>query len=140
LSPAKLAGLFFYNPTSSESAFTPRIEMVFDVSVAMTWLLLLALFPITYFWLRRAWRILIRRDFSEVAIKGGVTPPHPEKYAPYAAAINLTAGSITLCVIFGVIAGSFHYDTWTAIAGTTLWMKLIFDFILSRHAHPIVPK
>ena len=41
--------------------------MVFDVSVAISWILFLALFPITFFWLRRAWRIAINKDFSEVA-------------------------------------------------------------------------
>ena len=41
--------------------------MVFDISVAMTWILFLALFPISFVWLRRAWRIVMYRDFSEVA-------------------------------------------------------------------------
>ncbi len=45
--------------------------MVFDVSVALTWILFLALFPMAYFWLRRAWRIGVKRDFSEVALKRG---------------------------------------------------------------------
>lgn len=40
--------------------------MVFDISVALTWILFLALFPITFFWLRRAWRILAKGDYSEV--------------------------------------------------------------------------
>ena len=48
--------------------------MVFDISVALTWVLFLALFPIAFFWLRRAWRILLRADYSEVAIKGGEPP------------------------------------------------------------------
>ena len=26
--------------------------------------------------------------------------------------------------------------TWTAIAGSTIYMKFIFDFIISRHAPP----
>jgi len=30
--------------------------MVFDISVALTWLLFLALFPMAFIWLRRAWR------------------------------------------------------------------------------------
>ncbi len=114
--------------------------MVFDVSVAMTWLLFIALFPIAFFWLRRAWRILIRQDFSEVALKRGEVPENPEKHAPYAAIINLVGGAIIIFVIIGVVLGVLDYGTWTAIAGSTLWMKFIFDFILSRHAHPIVPK
>ena len=51
--------------------------MVFDVSVALTWILFLALFPMAFFWLRRAWRILYRRDFSEVALKRGVRAAEP---------------------------------------------------------------
>lgn len=68
--------------------------MVFDISVALTWILFLALFPIAFFWLRRAWRILVRGDYSEVAIKRGEPPANPKKFAPYAAAINLIAGGI----------------------------------------------
>ncbi len=109
--------------------------MVFDIGVAMTWILFLALFPITYYWLRRAWIIIVRRDFSEVALKRGEPPPHPEKYAPWAAAINLVAAAILIFVILGIVTGSLAYDTWSAIAGSTIWMKIIFDFILSRQAH-----
>ncbi|MEW6164040.1 MAG: hypothetical protein AB1642_03160 [Pseudomonadota bacterium] len=109
--------------------------MVFDISVAMTWILFLALFPITFYWLRRAWRIVVKRDFSEVALKRGEPPPHQEKFAPYAAAINLIASAILIFVIIGVFSGSLAYATWSAIAGSTIWMKIIFDFILSRHAH-----
>ena len=73
--------------------------MVFDISVAMTWILFLALFPISFVWLRRAWRIVMYRDFSEVAIKRGEAPPNPEKFAPYEMAINLVAGTVIVCVI-----------------------------------------
>jgi hypothetical protein len=114
--------------------------MVFDISVAMTWILFLALFPITFYWLRRAWKILFRRDFSEVALKRGESPANPEKYAPYSAAINVIAAGILIVVILGVVSATMAYETWSAIAGSTIWMKLIFDFILSRQAHPIVKK
>lgn len=114
--------------------------MLFDVSVALTWVLFLALFPITFVWLRRAWRILIRRDFSEVALKQGKPPANPQKFAPYAALINLVCGGVTAFVIIGVLAGSLEYDTWSALAGSTIWMKFILDFALSRHAHPFMLK
>lgn len=113
--------------------------MIFNASIALTWILFLALFPIAFFWLRRTWRIIIKRDWSEVAQKRGLPPENPEKFAPYAAAINFIAGIIVVFVIIGVLAGAMEYDTWTAIAGSTIWMKFIFDFILSRQAHPIVP-
>jgi len=110
--------------------------MVFNVNVALTWVLFLALFPIAFFWLRRGWRIVVRRDFSEVAVRRGESPANPEKFAVFAAAINLIAGIIVVFVIVGVVLGSLAYDTWTAIAGMTIWLKFIADFILGRHAHP----
>lgn len=109
--------------------------MVFDISVAMTWILFLALFPISFVWLRRAWRIVMNRDFSEVAAKRGEAPPDPAKFAPYEMAINLVAGVILVCVIVAVVAGFWEYSTWSAIAGSTLWCKFIASFALSRHAH-----
>ena len=114
--------------------------MVFDVSVALTWILFLALFPITFFWLRRAWRIIFRRDFSEVALKRGEPPANPAKYAPFAATINLVAGGITLATILFIVAGAWSYEVWSAVAGSTIWLKFIFDFILSRQAHLVIGK
>ena len=109
--------------------------MVFDVSVALTWILFLALFPISFFWFRRAWRIVVRRDFSEVALKGGEPPPHPEKVAPYVMLVNLLAGTVTASVIVGVALGRLDYSTWTAMAGSTIWCKFFLDFAISRFAH-----
>jgi len=109
--------------------------MVFDVGVALTWILFLALFPMAFFWLRRAWRILVRRDFSEVALKHGEPPPDAEKWAPYEMAINGIAGVVVLFVIVWVIFAGIPYETWTAIAGTTIWCKFFTSFALSRHAH-----
>ena len=114
--------------------------MVFDISVAMTWVLFIALFPLSFFWLRRAWRISVKRDFSEVALKHGEPPENPQRFAPYAAAINLLAGVVVVLVIIGVLTAYLDYATWTAVAGTTIWLKLIADFILRRHAHPIAFK
>jgi hypothetical protein len=109
--------------------------MVFDFSVAMTWILFLALFPISFFWLRRAGRILFKRDFSEVALKRGVSPPHPEKFAPYEMAVNLVSGVVIVCVIVSVLTGALDYATWSAIAGSTIWCKVFIGFAMSRHAH-----
>ena len=114
--------------------------MIFDVSVALTWILFLALFPMAFFWLRRVWRITVRRDFSEVALKRGVSPPNPEKFAPYDMAINLIAGSIIVGVIISIVLGQLDYDSWTALAGITIWCKFFANFILGRHAHPVAPK
>ena len=109
--------------------------MVFDISVAVTWILFLALLPLAFFWLRRAWRILVKRDFSEVALKGGEPPPDAERWAPYEMAINGIAGAIAVFVIVGVAVGGMDYNTWTAIAGSTIWCKFFASFALGRQAH-----
>jgi len=109
--------------------------MVFDVSVALTWILYLALFPMAFFWLRRAWRILVKRDFSEVALKRGEPPPDAPRWAPYEMAINGVAGSVAVFVIVVVALGLLDYATWTAIAGSTIWCKFFASFALGRHAH-----
>ncbi|MBE0599623.1 MAG: hypothetical protein IH614_20475 [Desulfuromonadales bacterium] len=110
--------------------------MVFDISVAMTWILFLALFPMVFIWLRRAWRIFFQKDYSEVALKGGEAPPDPKKWAPVTGLLNLGAGAALVVVIVGVILGYFPFDTWIAIAGSTIWIKIFADFIISRQARP----
>jgi hypothetical protein len=106
-----------------------------DISTAVTWLLFLALFPLAFFWLRRAWRIQFKHDYSEVALKGGMPPPDAGSWARWEMLINAVAGLAVLYVIVGVAAGLLHYDTWTAIAGTTIWCKFFASFALGRHAH-----
>ena len=106
-----------------------------DISTAITWLLFLALFPMAFFWLRRAWRIQVGRDYSEVALKGGQPPPDVARWARWEMLINALAGLVVVYVIVAVAAGLLHYDTWTAIAGTTIWSKFFASFALSRHAH-----
>lgn len=101
---------------------------------------LLALFPVAFFWLRRAYRILVKRDFSEVALKKGLPPPDPEKYAPYEMAINLVGGAVIALVIVVVLLGLLDYQAWIAVAGSTLWIKLFASFALSRQAHGLGPK
>ncbi len=109
--------------------------MVFDVSVAITWILFLAMFPISFFWLRTAYRILIKRDFSEVALKKGEPPEDPARWAPYEMAIHLIGGTIMVLLIITILMGAASYDTWSAVAGSTLWIKFFASFALSRHAH-----
>lgn len=100
------------------------------------WIFLLALFPVAFFWLRRAWRILFRRDFSEVALKKGVPPPDAEKFAPYEMVLNLIGGVVMVAVLVAVLGfQALASEDWVAIAGTTLWMKLLLSFALGRHAH-----
>jgi len=105
------------------------------------WIFLLALFPVSFFWLRRAWRIFFKRDFSEVALKKGVPPPDAERYAPYEMVINLLGGVVMVGVLVAVLGfQALTSDQWIATAGVTLWLKLFASFALSRQAHGIVSK
>ena len=110
-----------------------------DIRQVTAWILFLVLFPLSFLWLRRAWRILMRRDHGEVALKRGEAPPPPvaAKFAPFTAFINLVAGATAAAVIVLVLTGVLAYENWTAIAGSTIWLKLVADFIIARHAHPI---
>jgi hypothetical protein len=110
--------------------------MVFDISIAITWMLFLALFPMAFIWLRRAWKIFIRKDYSEVALKRGEAPPHPEKWAIATGGVNLIAGLAAVVAIVGVVSALLPYKAWSSIAGITLWMKIFADYIVSRQAHP----
>lgn len=106
----------------------------------LNWIFLLALFPVAFFWLRRAYRILVKRDFSEVALKRGVPPPNAEKYAPYEMAINLVGGVVMVGVLVAVLGfQALAFQDWVAVAGSTLWIKLFASFALSRQAHGIGP-
>jgi hypothetical protein len=109
--------------------------MEFNVSIAMNWILFIALFPIQFFWYRHAYRIFIKRDFSEVALKNGESPDNPERFGPFAGTVNLIAAALISYTVFGVVVQAMPFDTWSAIAGSTIWMKMIMDFVLRRHAH-----
>ena len=121
--------------------------MIFDAATALIWILYLALFPMVFFWFRRAWRIFIQKDYSEVALKDGLPPANPKKWAMATGIVNIVAAAAAAWIIIGVILyiaagiliGPFDsFDGWNAYAGSTIWLKLIFDFIIKRQAHPIV--
>ncbi len=121
------------------------MQLIFDATTVITWLLFLALFPLSFFWLRRARRILIDKNYSEVALKRGLPPENPAKFALIAGLINLIAGGIAVWIIVGVpfyiatgieIGPFTAYQDWSAVGGVTIWSKLMADFILSRYAHP----
>ena len=117
--------------------------MIFDISSVITWLLFLALFPMAFIWLRRAYRIFVKKNYEEVALKRGEAPKNPEKWAPATGIVNLVAGGTALVTILGVVltfAGVQNifspYKNWSAVAGVTIWFKVFADFIVSRQAHP----
>lgn len=105
------------------------------IYTVLSWLMFLGLFPLSYFWLRRAWRIGMKKDYSYVALKRGVPPKDPAKYVAVSVGINLLAGMVLLIDILLIITTGLAFAKWTAIAGSTIWMKFIFDFILSQQAH-----
>ncbi len=107
----------------------------------LNWVFLLALFPVAFFWLRRAWRIFYKRDFSEVALKKGLPPANAEHYAPYEMVINLIGGVVMVGVLVAVLVfQALERQDWIAVAGSTLWIKLFASFALSRQAHGLGPK
>ena len=110
-------------------------EKTLNISVVLTWLMFLGLFPVSFFWLRRAWRIGVKKDYSYVALKKGEPPANPEKYAFLSMAFNLLPGLVFAAMILLVLVTGLSYDIWTAVVGTTIWMKLFLEFIVSRHAH-----
>lgn len=109
--------------------------MSISIFTIVTWLMFLGLFPLSFFWLRRAWLVGVKKDYSYVALKRGLPPENPEKYVIFTIGINLIAGLILGTVVLLIIIIALEYDTWTAIVGTTIWMKLFAEFIISRHAH-----
>lgn len=130
------------------------MEVMIQVPI-FDWFFLLALFPISFFWIRRCYRILIKRDFSEVALKKGVSPPNAERYAPYEFVINF----VPAIVLMGVLVSSFLPLLWMVgdvswdleglilnrddrlmFAGVTIWLKVFGSFALSRQAHGLGPK
>ncbi|NIP49889.1 MAG: hypothetical protein GWO30_07840 [Gammaproteobacteria bacterium] len=117
--------------------------MIFDVSSAITWLLFLALFPMAFIWLRRAYRIFIKKNYEEVALKRGEPPENPEKWAAATGTVNLVAGTVALTTIIGVLLTFVGvpnllspYKTWSSVTGVTIWFKVFADYIVSRQAHP----
>ncbi|MBT3320422.1 MAG: hypothetical protein HN389_11735 [Clostridia bacterium] len=136
------------------------------VLLVLNCILLFGILPISFFWLRRAYKIGIKKDYSYVALKRGVPPDNPKKYAPFSLLINLIAGLVLVGLFIFVITlgivktssisfeelkspsiivflgmslygdiGSNIYETWTAVVGSTIWLKIIFSFVLSRQAH-----
>lgn len=104
------------------------------------WFFLLVLIPVAFFWLRRAWRIGVRRDFSEVALKKGEPAPDAHRYAMHELLINLAGGLVLVGVLVAVLGfQALERDDWVAIAGSTLWLKFFASFALGRHAHGLKP-
>ncbi len=112
--------------------------MVFDLGIVLNWILLLALFPMAFFWLRRAWRIFIKKNYADVATKRGLPPANPKKWAPFVGLLNLVCGAAAVWIIIAVLfLGLYTFETWNAYAGMTIWGKIFADLIIRFSAHPI---
>ena len=70
----------------------------------------------------------------------GEAAPDAERFAPYTGILNLVAGGIIVTVIGLVLGAAAPYETWTAIAGSTIWCKFVLDFAIGWHAHRLPPK
>ena len=106
------------------------------IHLALTWILFLALFPISFLWLRKAYRIGIKKDYSLVAMKRGVPAPNPRKFIVPEIVLHTVAALLVIYALYGVIVGGWHYNEWTALAGSAIWCKILFSFVIARHAHP----
>lgn len=102
-----------------------------NIHILLARLMFAGLFPIAFFWLRKGWRIGFKKDYSAVV-------PGKEasagKHAALTAFINLAAGAVLASVIILVIIAGLDYETWTAAAGITIWMKFFAEFIIRKHA------
>ncbi len=116
-------------------------------SSAMAWILFLALFPMVFFWWRKAWRIFFKKDYSDVCIKKGKAPARPKKWAIFVGIGNILSGAVALLIIVKVGLFTYYYhdinfiaDTfsaWSEVIGITIWVKILFEFILKQQAHPM---
>jgi len=111
--------------------------MYYYTSLALTWLLFIALFPVSFFWGRNAYKIFIKKDYSFVALKKGKPPVNQKKWAFFAGLINIVGSLVAAYTIFGILVFGFSYDKWTAMAGCTIWGKIFAEWILRQQAHPI---
>jgi hypothetical protein len=112
------------------------MEFASLLNFVLNWVLYLALFPVAFYWFRRCFRIFIKHDYSEVALKRGESPANPKRWAPFAGISNLVGGAIAVWLIITVPLGVYTFSEWIKYAGLTLWGKLLFDYLLSRQAHP----
>ena len=56
-------------------------------------------------------------------------------------AINLVGGVVMVGVLVAVLGfQALSSEDWIAIAGVTLWVKLLASFALGRQAHGLGPK
>ncbi len=120
---------------------------IFNTTTAVTWILFLALFPMVFFWWRKAYRIFFKKDYSNVCIKKGKAPAKPKIWAIFVGIGNILAGAVALLIIVKVglftyyyqdinfIAGSFR--AWSEVIAITIWVKIIYEFILKQQAHPM---
>ncbi|WP_119153855.1 hypothetical protein [Caldimonas tepidiphila] len=109
--------------------------MQLPASVVFAWLLLLLALALAALCFRRAWTILVRRNFAEVAVRQGQAPADPARWAPYAAVIHLVAGAVVLASVLAALLGLAPFSTWSSTVGLTLWIYLFALHLLARRAH-----
>lgn len=106
-----------------------------NIFTAIAWIMFAGLFLLAFFWLKRAWRIGVKKDYSYVALRRGLPPKNPQKYALFSLLLNLIAGAVMVLDILLIVLLGLDFAIWTAIGGLTLWFKLFTEFIVSRQAH-----
>lgn len=109
--------------------------MQIDASVVFAWLLLLLAVALAALCFRRAWTVLVQRNFAEVAVLRGESPAEPERWAPYAVAIHLLAGGVMSAAVISALLGWAAFANWSSVIGLTLWFYLLALHVLARRAH-----
>ncbi len=105
------------------------------INLILTWVMFIGMIPLSIFWIRRGIRVALKKDHDKIVLKKGKSPVNLRKYILPVILVNLTAGLIIATVVVFIVAAGIDYNTWTAVAGMTIWGKLFADFIISRHAH-----
>jgi hypothetical protein len=90
--------------------------------------------------LRRAWRIVFRRDSSEVALRRGTPLPDAERFVSQPGVAKLVTGGVTVATTLLVVVVAVPYATWSAIAGSMIRTRFCADFSVSRYARKPVGK
>lgn len=124
-------------------------SFIFNSTTAVTWILFLAMPAIAFVWWRKAFQILIKKDFSNVLLKKGESPKKNLKVWGYLIATsNFLAGGVIFFVLFKVLlfavfyykdlnAVHFNFDVWSEATAITIWVKFIVEFIFKQQAHPL---
>ncbi len=111
--------------------------MKIDAGVILTWVLFLALFPMVFVWLRRAYRIFFLIKITPKLHLSVENHLRILKNGLHSQGLLTSLQADCFWTIIGVVVLGYEYSKWSAMAGCTIWGGKIFaDWILRNQAHP----